>query len=122
MKLFLQDTEQAISDGMYIKKCLGVIEKSNYINKAVLIWRAQPLVDRTVALLWPFITAAHKKQRLKLCQGNNEQASRAIRIQEKTGSKFTWIRSKTTTTTTTTRRIFYSFCQQCILIDNKERN
>ena len=30
---------------------------------------------RTVALFWPFIKAAHKKQRLKLEQGNDEQAS-----------------------------------------------
>ena len=50
LKLFLKDTEQRIEDGMYVKKCLGVIERTNYINKAVLSWRAQPLLQRTVAL------------------------------------------------------------------------
>ena len=75
LKLFLEPTEQAISDGMYVKKCLGVIEKSNYIYKAVLIWRSRPLNQRTAVLFWPFFTAAHKKQRLKLLQGNNEQVN-----------------------------------------------
>ena len=54
---------------------LRVIEKSNFINKAVLEWRRRALVHRTVALFWPFIKAAHKKQRLKLEQGNDEQAN-----------------------------------------------
>ena len=61
LKQFLEDTEQAISNGMYIKKCLWVIKKSNYINKAVLTWRAQPLPDRTIALFWSFFAAAYKK-------------------------------------------------------------
>ena len=34
--LFLSDTEQTIPIGMYIVKCLRVIEKSNFINKSVL--------------------------------------------------------------------------------------
>ena len=75
LKLFLQDTEQAISDRMYIKKYLRVIKNSNYINKALLTWQAQILANQTVTLFWQFITAAHKKQGLKLRQGNNEQAS-----------------------------------------------
>ena len=59
LKLFLEDTEQAISNGMYIKKCLGVIKKSNYINKDVLKWRALPLNQRIVVLFWPFFKAGH---------------------------------------------------------------
>ena len=73
--LFLSDTEQAISNGIYIKTCLRVIERTNYINKAILAWRRRTLADRNVALFWPFITEAHKKQRLKLAQGNDEQAN-----------------------------------------------
>ena len=73
--LFLSDTDQAISNGMYIKTCLRVIERTNYINKAVLAWRRQTLADRTVALFWPFITETHKKQWLKLEQGSDEQAN-----------------------------------------------
>ena len=72
--LFLSDTEQAISNGMYIKTYLRVIERTNYINKAVLAWRRRTLPDRTVAFFWSFITEAHKKQRLKLEQGSDEQA------------------------------------------------
>ena len=34
--LYLSDTEQAIPIKMYIKKCLRVIERTNYINKAFL--------------------------------------------------------------------------------------
>ena len=60
---------------MYIVTCLRVIEKSNFINKSVLEWRRRPQATRTVAFFWPFFTAAHKKQRLKLEQGNDEQAS-----------------------------------------------
>ena len=82
LKLFVEDTEQAISNGMYIKKCLGVIEKSNYINKVVLTWRARPLPQWTGVLFWLFFTAAHKKQRLKLLQGNNEQANSVMLQQE----------------------------------------
>ena len=40
LKLFLKDTEQRITEGMYVKKCLGVIERTNFINKSVLAWRA----------------------------------------------------------------------------------
>ena len=70
--LFLADIERAISDGMYIKTCLRVIEKSNYINKAVLAWRRRTLTDSTVALFWSFITEAHKKQRLKLAKSSDK--------------------------------------------------
>ena len=73
--LFLADIEQAILNGMYIKTCLRVIEKTNYINKTVLAWRRRPLPTCTVALFWPFITEEHKKQRLKLEQGSDEQAN-----------------------------------------------
>ena len=73
--LFLSDTEQAVPIGMYIVTCLCVIKKSNFINKSVLEWRRRPQRLRTVALFWPFIKAAHKKQRLKLEQGNDEQAN-----------------------------------------------
>ena len=48
--LFLLDTEQAIPIGMYIKTCLRVIERTNYINKAVLEWRRRTQATRTVAL------------------------------------------------------------------------
>ena len=71
--LFLLDTEQAVPVGQYIVICLRVIEKSNFINKAVLKWRRQAVADRSVALFWPFFKAAHKKERLKLEQGNDEQ-------------------------------------------------
>ena len=54
---------------------LWVIEKSSFINKAILEWRWRPQADQTVALFWPFIKVAHKKQRLKLEQENDEQAS-----------------------------------------------
>ena len=73
--LFLSDTEQAVPIGRYIVICLRVIEKSNFINKAILNWRRRLLADRTITLFWPFIKAAHKKQRLKLEQGNDEQAN-----------------------------------------------
>ena len=73
--LFLSDTEQAVPVGRYIVICLQVIEKSNFINKAVLAWRRRDAADRTVALFWPFIREAHKKQRLKLEHGNDEQAN-----------------------------------------------
>ena len=72
--LFLLDTEQAILNGMYIKTCLRVIERTNYINKAVFAWRRCILPNCTVALFWPFIKA-YKKQRLKLEQGSDEQAN-----------------------------------------------
>ena len=75
LKLFLEDTEQKINDGTYIKKTLGVIEKSNYINKDVLKWRRRALCDRTIAEFWPFFKEAHKKQKLKLLQGGDEQAN-----------------------------------------------
>ena len=65
LKLFLDLTEQALPNSIYIKKCLRVIEQSNYINKDVLKWRAEPLIQRTVALFWSFFKIAHKKQRLK---------------------------------------------------------
>ena len=39
LKLFLDTTEQALLDGIYIKKCLWVIERSNYIDKDVLKWK-----------------------------------------------------------------------------------
>ena len=81
LQLSLVDMEQAISDGMYIKTCLRVIKKTNYINKAVLAWRRRTLVDCTIALFWPFITEAHKKQQLKLEQGNNKQA-RSVMLQK----------------------------------------
>ena len=74
-KLFLENTEQAINDGTYIKKTLGVIEKSNYLNKDVLKWRRKALVDRTIANFWPFFKDAHKKQKLKLLQGGDDQAN-----------------------------------------------
>ena len=74
-KLFLADTEQAINDGTYIKKTLGVIEKSNYLNKDVLKWRRKVLGDRTIANFWPFFKDAHKKQKLKLLQGGDDQAN-----------------------------------------------
>ena len=73
--LFLSDTEQAIPIGMYIVTCLCVIEKSNIINKSVLEWRQRQRALQTFALFWPFIKAAHKKQRLKLEQRNDEQES-----------------------------------------------
>ena len=73
--LFLSDMEQAVPIGMYIVTCLRVIEKSNFINKSVLEWRRRPQGMRTIALFWPFIEASHKKQRLKLEQGNDEQAN-----------------------------------------------
>ena len=75
MKLFLEDTEQKINDGTYIKKTLGVIERSNYINKDVLKWRRRALCDRTIATFWPFFKEAHKKHKLKLLQGGDEQAN-----------------------------------------------
>ena len=71
-KLFLASTEQAVNDGTYIKKTLGVIEKANFLNKDVLKWRHKALVDRTVANFWPFFKDAHKKQKLKLLQGGDE--------------------------------------------------
>ena len=40
LKLFLEPTEQAILESMYIKKFLKVIKNSNYINKVVLKLRA----------------------------------------------------------------------------------
>ena len=43
LKLFLKPTEQVLPDGIYLKKCLWVIEKFNYINNDVLKWRARPL-------------------------------------------------------------------------------
>ena len=73
--LFLSDTEQAVLAGWYIIICLQVIEKSNFINKTVLEWRQKYVADHTVALFWSFIKAAHKKQRVKLEQGNDEQAN-----------------------------------------------
>ena len=73
--LFLSDTEQAILNIMYIKTCLRVIERTNYVNKAVLAWRRQTEATRTVALFWPFIREAHTKQRLKLEQERDEQAN-----------------------------------------------
>ena len=75
LKLFLDDTEQSINDGTYIKKTLGVIERSNYINKDVLKWHRRALGDRTIAHFWPFFKEAHKKQKLKLLQGGDEQAN-----------------------------------------------
>ena len=82
LKDFLYSTEQQINDGTYIKKTLGVIEKQNYINKDVLKWRARTLADRTITHFWPYFTAAHKKQKLKLQQGNTEQAS-SVMMQSK---------------------------------------
>ena len=73
--LFLSDTEQSVLVGRYIVIYLQVIEKSNFINKVVLAWRRRDAADRTIALFWPFIKEAHKKQRLKLTQGNDEQAN-----------------------------------------------
>ena len=72
---FLSDTEQAIPPERYIVIFLRVMEKANFINKAVLEWRRRDVANRTVALFWPFFKAAHKKQRLKLEQGNDEQAN-----------------------------------------------
>ena len=74
-KLFLANTEQAINDGTYIKKTLGVIEKSNYLNKDVLKWRRKPLAERTIINFWPFFKDAHKKQKLKLLQGGDDMAN-----------------------------------------------
>ena len=82
LKLLLHDTEQRIPEGTYIKKTLGVIENSNYINKDVLKWRRRPLVEQTIALFWPYFKDAHKKQKLKLQQGNDEQAS-SVMMQKK---------------------------------------
>ena len=73
--LFLSDMEQAVTPGRYIMICLSVIEKTNFINKAVLEWRRKPVGNRTVALFWPFIKKAHKEKRLKLAQGSDEQAN-----------------------------------------------
>ena len=73
--LFLSDTEQAIPIGMYIVTYLRIIKQSNFINKSVLEWRRRPQVLQNVALFWPFIKAAQKKQRLILEQGNDEQES-----------------------------------------------
>ena len=61
LRLFFEDIEQAVSDGIYIKKRLGVIERSNYINKKVLKWRARTLAQRTLVLLWPYFKDAHTK-------------------------------------------------------------
>ena len=82
LKFFLHDTEQRINDGTYIKKTLGVIKKSNYINKDVLKWRRRALADRTIAHFWPFFKEAHKKQKLKLLQGGDEQAN-SVMLQSK---------------------------------------
>ena len=81
LKLFLHDTEQRIPEGTYIKKTLGVIENSNYINKDVLKWRRRPLVDQTIADFWTFFKEVHKKQKMKLQQGHDEQAS-SVMIQK----------------------------------------
>ena len=59
--LFLLDTEQVVPAERYIMICLQVIKKSNFINKGVLEWRWEDVGDRTVALFWPFIKAAHKE-------------------------------------------------------------
>ena len=61
LKLFLDDTEQRINDWTYVKKTLGVIENSNYINKDVLKWRRRALVDQTITNFWDFFKEAHKK-------------------------------------------------------------
>ena len=82
LKLFLHDTEQRINDGTYIKKTLGVIEKSHYIDKDVLKWRRRALVDRTIANFWTFFKEAHKRQKLKLLQGSDDQAN-SVMMQSK---------------------------------------
>ena len=55
--------------------CLRVNKKSIFINKSVLECRRRQQGMRIVVLFWPFIKVAHKKQRLKLEQGNDEQAN-----------------------------------------------
>ena len=82
LKLFLEDTEQKINEGTYIKKTLGVIEKSHYIDKDVLKWRRRALVDRTIANFWTFFKEAHKRQKLKLLQGSDDQAN-SVMMQSK---------------------------------------
>ena len=69
LKLFLEDTEQRITEGTYVKKFLGVIERTNFINKSVLAWRARALNQRTIALFWTFFTAAHKKTTIETPTG-----------------------------------------------------
>lgn len=75
LKIILEPTEQAISDGMYIRKCLEVIERFNYINKDVLKCRAWSLNQRTIALFWLFFIWGHAKQRLKNLQRNDQANS-----------------------------------------------
>ena len=58
-----------------------MIKRSNYINKDILKWRAEPLIQRIVALFWTFFKAAHKKKRLKNWQGHEEASS--VMLQEK---------------------------------------
>ena len=50
LKLFLYNTEQAIPNGIYVKKCIRVIKQFSYINKDVLKLRAQTLNKCTIAL------------------------------------------------------------------------
>ena len=57
-------------DGIYLKKCLWINEKSICINKDVFKWRAQSVNQCTIALCLPFFKEAQKKQRLKNQQGN----------------------------------------------------
>ena len=54
--LFLSDTGQAVHTGRYIVICLRVIEKFNFINKAILEWSWQDVAERSVSLFWPFET------------------------------------------------------------------
>ena len=61
LQLFLEDTEQAVSDGIYITKYLKVIKQSNFINKDVLKWRVHTLAQQTLALFWPHFKDAHTK-------------------------------------------------------------
>lgn len=75
LQLFLNDTESAVPNGIYIKKCLGVLKRTIYINKDVLKLRVQPLNQRTVILSWPYLKEAHKKQCVKDKQGNAEANS-----------------------------------------------
>ena len=76
--LFLSDTEQTVTLGRYIVICLSVIEKTNFINKAVLEWRRKAVGDKTDALFWPFIKTAHKEKRLKIAQRSNEQTNNVM--------------------------------------------
>lgn len=55
---------------MYIRKCLGVIEKSNYITKDILKGRARPIKQQAIALFYSYFKEAHKKQQLENLQEN----------------------------------------------------